>query len=555
MKSIFTIAFCFLAGPILAQQTVGLFSRLPASEDGYVLLAPNLSKKTYLIDKCGREINEWTSAYTPGFSAYLLEDGTLLRTGYLANSLFTYAGSGGLIQRFDWNNNLLWSLNISSTTECQHHDICYLPNGNILAIVWELKTVAQAIAAGRDSSLAGSDMWPDKIVEYQPVGTNSANIVWEWHAWDHLVQDRDSTKRNYGKIADNPGKLDINHISGSPANPDWLHLNSVAYNAQLDQIILSSFYFNEIWIIDHSTTTLQARGTTGGQSGRGGEILYRWGNPEAYGRGTVADRKFFESHDAHWIPQGFQDAGKIMVFNNGKGRPEGNYSSVEVIAPDMDENGNYILNQNLPYGPISPSWDYSAAPNKLSFFSPVMAGAERLPNGNTLICEATEGNLFEVTPNGSTVWKYVNPIAISGPLKQGDRADQNMVFRIRQYPIGYKGLKGKSLVPRAPLELNPIPNNCTSGSPTSVSIQQQDGQELRVANPFTQSIELEALSNLNSGTATLLNMLGQPCGQWSLNLKAGQRTSLPLQHLLPAGAYLLQWTNGPSRTQIKLVHE
>lgn len=540
----------------MAQQTVGLFSKAPASEDGYVLLAPNLSQNTYLIDKCGRKVHEWNSAYTPGFSAYLLEDGSLLRTGYMANKDFSVAGSGGIIQQFDWNNKLMWSYQISSSTECQHHDICYLPNGNILAIVWELKTEAQAIVAGRDSAITGSTIWPDKIVEYQPVGTNSANIVWEWHAWDHLVQDKDSTKMNYGVIADNPGKLDINHISGFAVNPDWLHVNSVAYNPQLDQIILSSYYFNEIWIIDHSTTTMEARGSVGGRSGKGGDILYRWGNPQVYGRGGPLDRKFYESHDAHWIPTGYLDGGKIIVFNNGQGRLGGNYSSVEVIAPPVDENGNYMLGQHLAYGPDHADWTYEAAPNKSDFYSPVMAGAERLPNGNTLICEATKGNLFEVTPKGNIVWKYVNPIAISGPLKQGDLADKNMVFRVRQYAPGFKGLTGKVLSPGAPLELSPLPLPfiCSSTTPNAIASLQESNQTVRVANPFSNTITFEALRDITSGKAVLVNMLGIQCGQWDIHLKAGQKQNLALQYTLPQGIYLLRWTDGTDRGVLKLVH-
>lgn len=540
----------------MAQQTVGLFSKTTAAEDGYVLMAPTQSKTTYLLDKCGKQVHTWTSNYTPGFSAYMLDDGTMLRAGYTASKTFYYAGSGGIIQRFDWNSNPIWNYPISSATECQHHDICYLPNGNVLAIVWELKTDQDALDAGRDSMNVSPSMWPDKIVEYQPIGFNSANIVWEWHAWDHLVQDRDPQRANYGMLRDNPGKLDINHISGSALNPDWLHINSIAYNAKTDQILLSCFHFNEIWVIDHSTTTQEARGNTGGNSGKGGEILYRWGNPGIYGRGTISDQHFFESHDAHWIPDGLPDAGKIMVFNNGNGRPDGNYSSVEVIAPAVDEHGNYSLpSNNKPYGPAAPDWIYKNSTNVYDFFSAVMAGAERLPNGNTLICEATKGNLFEVTPTGQTVWKYINPVGIAGATKQGDPPQQNMVFRTRQYPATYAGFKGKVLVAGAPIEKSPLVYVCGKNAPNSIAYSPVVNESLSIANPFSNSIEVSALADVSDVQATLTNLLGMRCGHWSISLKAGQRLSLSAGGNLPTGMYLLHIADGVSVQTIKLIKE
>ena len=93
------------------------------------------------------------------------------------------------------------------------------------------------------------------------------------------------------------------------AQPDWLHINAVAYNAELDQIMLSVFEFSEIWVIDHSTTTAEAAGHEGGKYGKGGDLLYRWGNPRAYRAGTVKDQKLFGQHNAHWIAKGFPARG------------------------------------------------------------------------------------------------------------------------------------------------------------------------------------------------------------------------------------------------------
>ena len=117
----------------------------------------------------------------------------------------------------------------------------------------------------------------------------------------------------------------------------------MAYNADLDQIAVSVWTFSEFWIIDHSTTTAEAASHKGGRSGKGGDLLYRWGNPRAYRAGTKADQKLFRQHNAHWIPKGLPGAGHMLVFNNGGDRPGGSYSSVDEIVLPVDAQGRYAL--------------------------------------------------------------------------------------------------------------------------------------------------------------------------------------------------------------------
>jgi hypothetical protein len=197
--------------------------------------------------------------------------------------------------------------------------------------------------------------------------------------------------------------------------PDWTHVNSVAFNAELDQIIISVRSFNEFWIIDHGTTKSEAARKTGGRRGKGGDLLYRWGNPSAYKSGSKADQRLFAQHDAQWISKGSPGAGHVLVFNNGGGRPGGEYSSVDELVLPVDENGDYSRAPDKPFGPIEPVWSYSA-PRKEELFSFIMSGANRLPNGNTLICESVGGTIFEVAPGGETVWKYVNPARDARPM-------------------------------------------------------------------------------------------------------------------------------------------
>ena len=258
-------------------------------------------------------------------------------------------------------------------------------------------------------------------MEVQPDLVNGGGtIVWEWHIWDHLVQQFDATKANWHGptgVADHPELIDLNYVStfdeGGGQPEDWTHSNGIDYNADLDQIVLSVREFSEFWIIDHSTTTAEAASHSGGNSGHGGDLLYRWGNPQTYDRGTAADRQLYYQHDAHWIAAGLPGAGDITVFNNGTGRPGDDFSQAVEITPPVDENGNYPLAAGQAYGPAAATWTYSAP---AANFSPIISSAQRLPNGNTLIDYGVMGNFTEVTPDGQEVWKYVNPYTGFGTL-------------------------------------------------------------------------------------------------------------------------------------------
>jgi hypothetical protein len=272
--------------------------------------------------------------------------------------------------------------------------------------------------------------------------------------WDHLIQDYDSTKDNYGVVGDYPELLDINFVDSpdhfNPYKSDWMHCNGVDYNPILDQIALSCRNMNEIYIIDHSTTTEEAAGHTGGNSGKGGDILYRWGNPEAYRAGTADDQQLFGQHDIQWINEGRLGAGDLIVFNNGVGRNT-SYSSADVISPPL-VNGEYILQSGSPWAPAAPSWSWDQGTN-ISASS--LGGVERLENGNTLVTWGVRGTFIEVNPEGEVVWKYINPVIDTGPLNQGDdipqnqngKSNENKVFKTHRYNSSFPGFVGKDLTP------------------------------------------------------------------------------------------------------------
>lgn len=435
---------------------------------GYTLISPLSSLRTFLVDLNGHVVHWWDADCKVGQTAYLMEDGTLWRAGKAADSgqFPDRAGSGGRIQKYDWDGKLLWDYNTSSKYRMSHHDIEPLPNGNVLCIVWESYDRTVAEAAGRDPNrLQGNVLWFEAIFELKPVGLSKAEVVWKWSLLDHLVQDFDQTKDNYGNPALQPEKVDINSMLRPVA--DWIHMNSIDYHPELDQILVSSRAFSELWVIDHSTTTREAAGHTGGRYGKGGDLLYRWGNPAMYRMGGLSDRMCWNQHDAHWIPKGLPGEGNILIFNNGLANSDEAYSTIDEFRPPMNPDGSYRKRKGYPFGPEDILWTYEE-PGRL--FSPRISGAQRLHNGNTLICSGTQWTLLEVTADKEIVWQYRNPPRFKAPpnSRTGIRPpamvdkskeeqdalripngihleDGGTMFRALRYPLDYPAFQGKDL--------------------------------------------------------------------------------------------------------------
>ena len=395
---------CLLIGATIVPATSS-FQQSPSQNqktdvfDGQILFAPWYSTTTYLMDSSGKINHTWPSSYQPFTEAYWMGDGSIMRPIAVTNA--------GGIQRINWDGSLAWDYRYTVSGCTCHHDIKVLPNGNVMMIVWVTKTRQQAIQAGRNPSTVSGNFIPDKIIEIKQTGPTSGDVVWEWNVWDHLIQDFDATKDNYGDVSEHPELVDIN-FGDSFIEYDWLHTNSLDYDPQFDTLLVDSHNFDEVWVIDHSTTTEEAAGHTGGHYGHGGDLLYRWGNPQSYRRGTASDEILFGQHSAVWIKPGYPGAGDIMVFNNGYNRP-GNpkYSTVDEFTPPIDNGGNYYLAPGEAYGPENLTWRYEASPAS-SMYSQVFGGALRLMDGNTLICTGVPGKFLEVTPDDTVIWQYQN---------------------------------------------------------------------------------------------------------------------------------------------------
>ena len=305
--------------------------------------------------------------------------------------------------------------------DVDHHDVVKLENGNILAIVWENVSTQQAIWLGRNPEhvAENGNFWFDGIVEVNPM---TAEIVWEWSMRYHLIQDFDAGKPNFGVVADHPELLDINAINfnrDGEVDDDWTHVNAIDYNPDIDQIIFSSNYLSEVFVIDHGTTPYEAQGS-------GGDFLYRWGNAQNYDRGTAEDRKLFNQHDAQWIRPGLPGVGNILIFNNGDQELHPYSSVVEFSAP-MNGDGSYALDGDSAYGPVDLAWEYAPTDEDI-FFSWFISGAQRLANGNTLVNHGASARVREVTPAGEIVWEYAYDDGAEGP---------HMLFRANRYPADH----------------------------------------------------------------------------------------------------------------------
>lgn len=425
------------ASTTFAQRTVGLINSDPsACFDGYTLFTPvNQRATTYLIDNEGQVVNTWNSNIPPGQAVMLLDDGSLLRTGSANVQAMGGGGAGGILERVSWDGTTLWRYEHHGPTYRSHHDVEIMPNGNVLLLVWESHSLAEAFAAGRlPSRLVENALWSERVIEVQPTGPNSGTVVWSWNSWDHLIQDVDPNKPNYGIVNQNPDRIDIN-AGGNRS--DWLHANSVRYNPVRDEVMISIHHLNEIWIV----------------SRKSGKLVYRWGNPQTYKAGNAAQQRLWGQHDARWVPG---DWNRVSIFNNGIGRTGGNASSVDMIELPVNSDGTYRRTGTDAYEPTQATMLY---PETLSnrFFGQNISGATILPNGNVLSCVGPSGTFVESTPDKREVWRYVNPVGQNGVITpQGSTPRNNMVFKIYRYPKDSPAFVGKRLTPRGKIEDGPL---------------------------------------------------------------------------------------------------
>jgi hypothetical protein len=370
---------------------------------GFNFYGVDSDNKCYLKDMNNTTIKTWTSTYTLVSHAYLLRDSSVLfpckdNKDY-GNG--TWGGSivggmpGGMIalpsgrfQIIKWDGTIAWDFPYHGAKFMPHHD-CY-PHyfSNDPKEIPHIFAVVATLEA--DSTIA------EKIVEFKPTGKTTADIVWEWKAYDHM------TTNGAGK----PELLDINKggcnmIGGDNCTggkgKEWLHANHVRYNPMLDQVLVNFRYLGEFVIIDHSTTTAQAATNSGGKYGKGGGILYRWGNPSSYG---VSGTQYLnENHGTGWIPnylpgtrKPLPGAGHILAISNSDKK------GYEIVLPNT--NGVFSWTAGKAFEPASPLWTLA-----ISAMGGNEGSMQRLPNGNTLVCNGINASgVAEFDSTGKSLW-------------------------------------------------------------------------------------------------------------------------------------------------------
>ena len=464
---------------------------------------------TYLIDFEGHVIHTWNIGTNPRFTG----DGVLL------DAVGGNPSNQNTWRELDWAGNVKWQYTESRSSYHGHHDFTKIYNPKLgdstfLYIANKDLTAQQCLDAGCDPqySYTGSQM--DAIVEVNRQGT----VIWEWWFFDHVVQDMFPAKSTYGIIANTPGRINLN-IRGNHVKSDWMHCNSLDYNETLDLVVVNSVH-GEFYVIDHGNTFIanQPANSIALAATTAGDFKYRFGDPAKYNRGdppsvldnwekaTAGNKQLGGSHDIQWIKTGLQGAGNFMVFDNAQNLFELTPQSYIIeINPYLNaagvNTGQFVNPPDAGYNVVgSPDpnlmkenknvskqivWKYSSK-NNTSFFSTIGSSAQRLPNGNTLICAMNDGHFFEVHPaDTSIVWEYTNPMTRDGikKIKVDNYPTYNGVFRAYRYAATDPGLVGHDLTPGATMTGDP-PSYWVPGSLTDV---QESGTSKPAGNMLDQN--------------------------------------------------------------------
>jgi hypothetical protein len=376
---------------------------LSKAEEGVILVNDAASNRIYLMEKIESIVlKEWELPAGIGNDGELLDDGSLLVALTDPDPAYNFGGYGGRVAIISPEDEIIWDYEYSDSINLSHHDVEMLPNGNVLILAWEKRTKDELTSKAYDGPY--ENVYVEKILEVDP--TNNETI-WEWNVWDHLVQDVDVDSQDYDVIADNPERVNINYedtLKDGNYNGDIFHANAIEYDVENDLIYMSVNHFSEVWVIDHSTTPDQATGNTGGNYNKGGDLVFRFGNPAAYN--NVGDRMFFHNHHPNLVA----GSNSMLVFSNGLLNADPHSTVYEVELPEVFDLQKQTNNE------LNVLWSYSHP----DLFSPKVSGAQRLENGNTLITEGDSG-YWEVTGDGEIVWRFES----EGFFWRGYHYDQN----------------------------------------------------------------------------------------------------------------------------------
>ncbi|MGJ8713910.1 MAG: hypothetical protein ACSHXG_02360 [Maribacter stanieri] len=346
------------------------------------ILAVEPDTGVFLIDHDGNTLFDWDfDGDQLGNDAELHDDGSLVASIKVNNPQITFGGYGGGFRKINADQTIAWEINYSGDSYIAHHDINYLSNGNIIFPIWEKVSAEEAAELGFSENF---DIYPDAIIEMNPL---TQEVVWEWHAIDHIVQDYDESKANFGVVGDLPNLIDINY-NNDQTDGDITHVNGITLDEENDLLYMTVNFYSEVWVVDHSTTTAEATTGTGGNYNLGGDLVYRFGNPLAYD--NVGDVTMNRVH----YPNLFDD-NKMLVFVNNK------YDNQSAVA-EYQLSPPYELIAGQDNEPTL-IWEFTDT----DLYSNGLGSGVRMSNGNTLISEGT-GTIWEVNNDGDVLWKFTD---------------------------------------------------------------------------------------------------------------------------------------------------
>ena len=390
--------------------------------NGYTVLSPLATQAVLVIDMNGTVVKRWDGYNnSAGGPARVLPGGFVVGA---SGARPPFQESLELIQR-DFASNIVWRFSRAEeiTTRGdspiwsvrQHHDWqregfpagYYSPEytpatdgGNTLIL---------AHTNRKQPKVSDVMLEDDRLIEVSWNG----DIVWEWVASDHVDElgfSADARKVIKAATAFNKAR----------ASYDWLHVNSATYvgpNQWFDRGD-TRFAPNNVIISSREASLLAI-------VGRDGSIVWRLGPDFGESKELRAIGQIIGQHHAHLIPKGLPGAGNLLVFDNGGAS---GYGFTNPIAPDG--RGAFVrpTSRVLEINPVTLElvWSYSNP----RFFSTNISGAQRLPNGNTLITAGAGGRMFEVTREGAIVWEYMYPL-FSGANSS------NAVYRAYRVPYGW----------------------------------------------------------------------------------------------------------------------
>ena len=342
----------------------------------------------------------------------------------------------------------------------QHHDIqikgnptgYYIPDGKALDFANGTLLVLAHYDAKNNKINQNMKLLDDVVYE---VNMATGEVIWTWKAAEHVDE------MGFDKAAFKAMQNYSSKYAEAARGFDWFHQNSACYvgaNKWFDQgdrrfhpdnIIITSRHTGILAIVDHDT----------------GEIVWRTG--PYYRDGD--DKKvgwIIGPHHGHIIPRGLPGEGNFMVYDNGG---YSGYGPPNDMAPDGIMNMRRNYSRVIEFNPITKDivWEYSPASLKISEqqfgykeFSPFISSAQRLPNGNTMITEGSNGRIFEVTRDLEVVWEYISPYRAFWDAPQAG----NILYRAYRVPYDW--------VPQLP---KPVERAVDPGPNPLLTIPAKDG--------------------------------------------------------------------------------